>query len=148
MYHVANWIRSRSRAKTGGDSTLHTSHFTVYILYFIHWTKVVTVHSAIWRPVQKIKFSHRKCLVLFIRKTLAQTLRFISIQKDAYFLHRRSSNKGTLVSKRHILLQHKRFSVNVIRENNFYLKHVTNYRDLRFKSIKRFDVIGLVVSST
>ena len=68
----------------------------------LHWTKVITVHTTFWRLVQKIKFSHWKCLVLYIRKTLAQTLRFISIQKDTYFLHRRNLNKSTLVSKSHI----------------------------------------------
>ena len=38
-----------------------------------------------------------------MEETLAQTLRIVSFQKDTYVLHKRSPNKGNLVSKRHIL---------------------------------------------
>ena len=43
----------------------------------LHWQKVVPVHPTFLRLVQKIKFSHQNCLVLYIRENLAQTLRVI-----------------------------------------------------------------------
>ena len=68
----------------------------------LHWEKVITVHPSFWRPVKKIKFSRQKCLVIYTGETIARTIRVISFQKDIYFLHRRSPNKGTLVAKSHI----------------------------------------------
>ena len=77
-------------------------------LYDIHWEKIIIVYPTFGRLVQKIKFSHQNYLVLFIGEPFAQTIRVISFQ-----MHRRSPNKGTLVSKSHILLQYKRFKTNV-----------------------------------
>ena len=112
------------------------------------WEKVITVHPTFWRLVQKTKFSHQKYFVLYIGETVAQTLRVISFKKDTYFLHRRSPTKVTLVSKCHIFLQYKWFKINVIYENNFDSKNVTEYHSLRFKSIERFNAIGLAVNAT
>ena len=69
----------------------------------IHWAKVITIHPKFWLLVQKIKFSHQKYLVVYVRKTLAQTLRVsILFLKDAYFLHICSPNKGTLILYYHL----------------------------------------------
>ena len=46
------------------------------------------------------------------------------------------------------LLQYKCFKINVIYDNNFYFKNVTEYHALRLKRIESFNAIGRVVSST
>ena len=48
-------------------------------------SKIITAHPTFWRLVQKIKFSHRKYfLVLYMRKTLAQTLRFMLLAETQF----------------------------------------------------------------
>ena len=95
-----------------------------YRYAILHWEKVITIHLTFWRLVQNIKFGNQKYLVLYIRKTLAQTLRIILFQKDAYALQRRSPSKGTLVSKSHIFATI--FQIYVIDENEFCLKMLPN----------------------
>ena len=57
--------------------------------------------SYIFTLVQKVKVGHTKFTLLRINRGFAETLQVISFKNDLYFLHRRSQNKGTLISKSH-----------------------------------------------
>ena len=84
MKHIDNWLKQ---------------HKCTYI----HLTKVITVHPTFWQLLWKIKTRPQWFLFYTKEESLPKSLRVILLQQDAQFLKWRCPNKGTLVSKSHIL---------------------------------------------